>query len=377
MALAEIAVRVLGLSIGARTESLSPYGPRYLPNSPFVLAEEGNVVRGRINNVGFRDRPFVFDLPDSVRRIGFFGDSYVEARQVEADSTFVNVFEDRANASGWRVDAAAFGIIGSGADQELFRFLQARREARFDEVVYVFCRNDFLDGFIEKDKPASWPFLKRDSLGAYSFSGEYQEDRVHRGKAAIKELLADLHFPGFLAYRLSVYKTARQVRAGWLPITGDAAVMTLFQLGDGAPAEHQAALEHWKEVVRFWKRACDADGMAFRILYIPWPEEVDDSLHAASGRDSLPRWGVSSWVGAFCASEGIPFHDPSQHFRAITGGRGKSLYWVHLNYEGHRALGDFFLRDRRAQVGPPGPGGPPEPAAAPERSLDGSAPGRG
>jgi len=370
-------VRALGIPIGARTESISPYGPRYLPNSPFVLREEGNLVRGRINNVGFRDRPLLFDLPGGVRRIGFFGDSYVEARQVEVDSTFVNVFEDRANASGWPVDAAAFGIIGSGADQELFRFLHARQEARFDEIVYVFCRNDFLDGFIEKDKPASWPFLKRDSLGAHYFSGAYQEGAADRGKAAIKSLLADLYLPGFLAYRLSVHKTARQVRAGWLPMTGDAAVMTLFQLGDAAPAEHLAALEHWKEVVRLWKRSCDADGMEFRILYIPWPEEVDDSLHAASGRDSLPRWGVSSWVGGFCASEGIRFHDPTPHFRAITGGRGKSLYWVHLNYEGHRALAKFFLEERRAEGWPAGPGSPPESTATPERSLDGSARGEG
>src|SRR5262245_19160772 len=142
-----------------------------------------------MNNVGFHDQPFVFDLPDSVRRIGFFGDSFVEATQVDADSTFVSLFEDLANASGRRVDAAAFGIIGSGADQELFRCLSATQQARFDEVVYVFSRNDFFDGVggkengvgekgvgrrdkgVGKKEPPSWPFLERDSLGAYYFSG--------------------------------------------------------------------------------------------------------------------------------------------------------------------------------------------------------------
>lgn len=370
-------MRVLGLPIGARTESISPYGPRYLPNSPFILAEEGNVVRGRINNIGFRDRPFALDLPDGVRRIGFFGDSYVEARQVEVDSTFVNLFEDRANAGGAAIDAAAFGIIGSGADQEFFRFLHAKEVARFDDVVYVFCRNDFLDGFVEKDKPPSWPFLKSDGRGGYTFSGAYQLEHIDRRKAAVKGLLARFHLPGFLAYRLSTYQTVRRVRAGWLPMTGDAAVMTLFQQGDAAPAEHRAALGHWKEVVRTWKRTCDVDGIGFRILYIPWPEEVDDSLHAASGRDSLPRWGVSSWVGAFCASEGIPFHDPTQRFRSITGGRGKSLYWVHLNYAGHRALADFLIEERLAEGQAPPQRGDSEPGTAPAPSLDGTRPGGG
>jgi hypothetical protein len=119
--------------------------------------------------------------------------------------------------------------------------------------------------------------------------------------------------------------------------------MTQFQLGEGSPPEHLDAMRHWQDVVRYWKRFCDANGIALSLVYLPWPEEVDDSLYVVTAVDSLPRWGVVSWVGEFCAEEGIPFLDPIPAFRAATNGRGKRLYWVHLNYEGHRVLAEFLL----------------------------------
>lgn len=348
----EVVVRTSGLAIGARTEPVSPYGPRYLPGSPFVLEEEHRNA-GRMNNVGFHDRPLDLELPPSIRRVGFFGDSVTEARQVEVDSTFVNVFEDRANAEGAAIDAASFGLIGSGADQSFFRCLHALQQARFDEVVYVFCRNDFLDGAVENEKPLTWPFVKNTERGALYFSGAYQHDR-QRPEIA-KELLKELYLPGFVSYRMAQWQTMRRVRTGWTPQAADDRVLELFAFGDSVPDAQRPALEHWKEVVRRWKRVCDASGVTFRVLYTPVPTEVEDSTYAAVRTEGIPRRGIATWLRAFCEQEGIPFWDPTDALVGAQIGPGRESYWAHFNYKGHRIVGEFlsaaWMSERTASSG--------------------------
>lgn len=350
LAVAELIIRASGTPVGTRTEPISPFGARYVPNSAFVLEDE-HYLRGRMNNVGFHDRPFAFGLPTSTYRIGFFGDSVTEARHVEADSTFVSLFEDEANAAGMDVEASSFGLIGSSADLSLFRCLHAMQQARFDEIVYVFYRNDFIDGSVENEKPASWPFLKRDSLGAFYFSGAYQTDRALGWRAGIRKLvkpwISELSLPSFFAYRLAVYRTARRVNAGWRPAAANDSLHGLFGLGDGIPEDLRPAQQHWVDVVRFWSASCRARGVAFRILYIPPTTEVEDSTYAATRREGVPRYGLADWVAGVCAREGIAFSNPTDAFLRAQTGPGRELYWSHLNYKGHRVLGRFLVDELR------------------------------
>lgn len=329
-------------AVGARTDPLSPFGSRFLPGTA-VVNERENVVRGRVNNLGFHDRDVDLDLDPSVRRIGFFGDSFVEALQVEEDSSFASRLEDRARAAGIPLDAAAFGLSGSGADQSLFRSLHALEQVRLDDVVYVFFWNDFFDGFDESAKPRTWPFVKRDPRGAYYFSGAYQHDRGPRGLAACaRDAAKRLYLPAFLSYRLFKLRAQREAREGTDPARDDRA-LGLFAKGDSVPEAHRAARDHWEEVVRHWRDVCRARGVVFRVLYMPVEWETDDSTYAATFGGAVPRAGLASWVGAFCEREGIPFIDPTAAFVAATGGRGRDLYWGHLNYAGHRVLADTLF----------------------------------
>ncbi len=348
-AIVEIALRVAGAPIGARTDPVSPFGPRYLPNSPFANLDE-NAVRGRMNEVGFHDRPLAFDADPRRRRIAFFGDSFVEALQVEADSTFASRLEDLANASGLPLEAAAFGVSGSGADQSLFRCRRALLQWRLDEVVYVFFVNDFFDGFLVDQKPASWPFLERAPSGEFFFSGAYQPDRRERSiRSILKPLLKELYLPSFISYRLHVARTRGEAEGGrFRDATGDS-VLGLYYLGDAAPARHLAARAHWEEVVRYWSRLCAASGVVFRVLYIPPAWEADDSTFATAFGGRIPRHGLSEWMAAFCAEEGIPFLDPTAAMAAAAGGRARDLYWSHLNDAGHRVLAEFLLERLRGE----------------------------
>jgi hypothetical protein len=339
----EAALRASGAAIGARSDPVSPYGARYLPDSPFVLAGE-NRVRGRTNALGFHDRPFLADAGGGRRHIAFFGDSFVEAMQVEADSTFVSRLEDLANAASIPLEASAFGISGSGADQSFFRCRRVLQEARVDEVVYVFYMNDFFDGFLEEQKPATWPFLARAAGGAACFRGSYQADRRSRTASSLaKPILKELYLPAFVSYRLHVARARQGAGAGgFLEATSDS-LLGLYFLGDGAPPRHLAARAHWEDVVRVWSATCAANGTVFRVLYMPPVWETDDSTFAAIFGTRVPRHGLSEWLRSFCEREGIPFLDPTDRFTALEGGRGTRLYWAHLNYEGHRALARFLI----------------------------------
>jgi hypothetical protein len=120
-------------------------------------------------------------------------------------------------------------------------------------------------------------------------------------------------------------------------------LLSLFALGDEMPAWHRDARERWETVVRQWRDVCRARGVAFRVLYMPAVWEADDSTYAATYAGSVPRFGIASWMRAFCEREGIAFLDPTPAFLAATGGRGAHLYWGHLNYEGHRVLAAFLF----------------------------------
>jgi hypothetical protein len=346
----EILLRILDPAVGARVESISPFGGRYMPHTRIANDRE-NAVRDRINNLGFHDREFDFDLAAGVRRVGFFGDSFTEALQVEADSTFVNRFEDLSRAEGVALDAAAFGMSGSGADQSFFRCLAALHSARFDDVVYVFFQNDFIDGYNRAAKPASWPFVERDSLGAWYFAGQYQPDRRRRGLAdGIRSYLKGLYLPSFVSYRLFLLRAGRggganaPGRAAPIPIDRDDRFLGRLALGDSISTEYRAAREHWEDVMRLWRDAANARGASLSILYMPGQSETDDSTYAAVIGGRVPRFGLASWMRAFCERESIGFLDPTEAFIAATGGRGRQLYWEHLNYTGHRILAEY-LRD--------------------------------
>jgi hypothetical protein len=221
------------------------------------------------------------------------------------------------------------------------------RQARFDDVVYVFFWNDFFDGYDERAKPATWPFLKRGARGGWHYSGAFQHDRERPSLGrVVRAALKRLYLPSFVSYRLFVARARRAAAAGapGAERPDDERVLGLFARGDSIPAGHRAARDHWEDVVRHWRDVARANGTTFRVLYMPGKWETDDSTYAAVfGAGAIPRFGLASWVAAFCDREGIPFLDPTNAFIAASGGRGRDLYWGHLNYAGHRALGDFLF----------------------------------
>jgi len=135
---------------GARVSWTEPdpwVGWRFTPGREYwFFNENDHAITGRINSLGWRDRERARAKRAEVR-IAVLGDSYVEAFQVEFDSTFVAVAERTANArEGRTCEFLNFGRSGMGPAEENIVLLRDVLPIAPDLVVLVICaHNDFGD----------------------------------------------------------------------------------------------------------------------------------------------------------------------------------------------------------------------------------------
>jgi hypothetical protein len=104
----------------------------------------------RINSDGLSDREHTLKKPPNTLRIAVLGDSYTEARQVEADRRFTAIMERHLSRcpalQGHNVEVINFGIGGYGTAQELLTLRHHVWKYEPDVVVLQFYTgNDVFD----------------------------------------------------------------------------------------------------------------------------------------------------------------------------------------------------------------------------------------
>ena len=117
---------------------------KFKPNSNAIFTSINNKkIKRKVNSEGFLDQNHTVFKPNNTIRIGFFGDSYVEARQVQLEKTFFRLIEKKLLSH--HVETLAFGISGYGT---LHSYLLNKKYTEYfdlDIVVYVFVENDLGD----------------------------------------------------------------------------------------------------------------------------------------------------------------------------------------------------------------------------------------
>ncbi len=102
---------------GARRSWSEPdpmLGWRFTPGRAYWYHRENDhPITGRINQLGWRDRDRSRAKPDGSYRVAVIGDSSVEAFQVERDSTFAALVEDRLG-----IEVLNFGRSGMTQTEE-------------------------------------------------------------------------------------------------------------------------------------------------------------------------------------------------------------------------------------------------------------------
>ena len=131
----------------------------YEPNSIVKLTNIRNErIFRTVNSSGFLDVDHKTEKKQGMYRIGFFGDSYVEANQVLLDDTFFRKINK--NLSHQNFEIFAFGNSGWGTAHSYLVSKKFSEKYDLDLIVYVFTENDLGDQIYEIKQVESLPYPK-------------------------------------------------------------------------------------------------------------------------------------------------------------------------------------------------------------------------
>jgi hypothetical protein len=339
LAIASLLVFAVGLEAAVRIwPAILPRGTygaiRYDPelglrvyDGPVAYNKTNYVVRIPNSN-GFLDIEHERAKPAGTVRIGFFGDSYVEAKQVPLRSTFYRQLP--GEISGRPVEPFGFGISGWGTLHSLFAYRHYADRYDLDSIVYVFVKNDPGDHsyrFRSDDKIAS-AILQAD--GRYEIrSRPPSGDGVWHDGLRRRSLVAEVFWRRWRLLMSQPRSSGEQARAD----ASSAAERRLDQndLPSTWPPRVRAETEQLTRIILAeFAREVRADRRAFAVLYVPrYQRELSRKLP--------PRDSWFPWLSRVCAELEIPLIDPSARLRESEE-RNEPVYDDHWTPAGHAVI---------------------------------------
>jgi hypothetical protein len=353
LVLAEVVLRIVPIP-GITYHSFyydAETGGKYYPHTTLIYrGGDGVEVRRRSNAWGFPDVDHALKPAPGVLRVGFFGDSYVEAAQVKSDDTFVRLIEKGLNArtgelSGvrnrrgeavTRVEALSFGISGRGTLQSWLECKHWMVRCDLDYVVYVFVENDPADQIRELKRADSLPFpiLSADSFVVDdSFNDRYGYKMTwwHRFGQRLKShslVVSTIEGRLKLLKSYGVKRTLTEAdRTGAGP--GPSPMPPSVWPPDLVPVGWTLV----ERVLDRWQREVDREGRRFLIIRVPREEQLDVPL--AEQDTWAPR------LTDYCARKSIPLIDPTPDLLRVMHS-GQRVYYDHFTPAGHRAFAGAF-----------------------------------
>lgn len=192
LALAEVAVRVLGLTDPAFREPDETLGWRPVPGAHGRWRREGDA-DVRITEHGFRGVAVAPGPPPAgTLRVALVGDSYIEARQVALEATIgARLRGDLEACAATPVEVLAFGVSGYGTAQEYLLYRERVAAYHPDLVVLAFLSgNDVADNHPDLQGGASGrPFFSIGAGDTLSLDASFRESEAFRARAHDRGLL--------------------------------------------------------------------------------------------------------------------------------------------------------------------------------------------
>ena len=136
-------------------------GWEFIPGVNSTYASSGEFYNHiTINTQGFRDKLYTREKPKGKKRIAILGDSFTSGLEVESDSVFTEILEQKLTD----VEVLNFGVNGYGLTQEYL--LLKDTVLAYDPnliIIVVYIGNDFDDtmGTLDWDRQYDRPLLKR------------------------------------------------------------------------------------------------------------------------------------------------------------------------------------------------------------------------
>jgi len=324
-------------------------GQRYYRNTTYIYRNErGRQVTREVNSWGYLDADHDYEKPVGTKRIGFFGDSFTEARQVELGETFHKRAENTLNTTtGVPVECIAISMSGYGTLQSYLEYQRWGDRLDLDWVVYVFCENDPADHIreIKRANALPYPYIENDSLRVDFSFREAQRRKTRVSHRAWQYLKSNYLVFSTLETRLKLLRARGiqiKVAEGEKDMShtpGRERRLTTISLPSTWPDSLvQRAEVLGEKVILDWRDAVATTGRDFAILYIPRQREL--------GKPAAEQDSWASWLMGLCARNGIDLIDPSELF-VERRRQGQTIYQDHLSTDGHRAMSDVFVDEFR------------------------------
>ncbi len=320
----------------AWTEPDPQIGFRATPGrTTWSFEENEHPVYGRINTMGWRDRERTRAKPAATTRIAVLGDSYVEALQVEIDSTFVSIAERTIVARGLSCEVMNFGRSGMGQAEELVVLERDIIPCDPDTVVLLYTpSNDIADASPSTTNRARRPFVVVSDDGSLVVDTSFNSSFGQRARALLNPIKQNSALVSLVSFRYSAWradrKMARKLGAS-KELTAVERVMTAHP--DSMFAANYALT---KRIVAAMARTCRDRGIGFVLMSVP--QAYSDRTIAELQRID-PTYDPEFFDRDFAAmadSSGFAVLGLTGAFREDFRETGEPLNWAHWNYRGHR-----------------------------------------
>jgi len=342
---AEILLRVLGISSEIAYLPNSNYGWSHAPGAQYSKVTEGERIPITINSFGLRDREFEYTKDAGTFRVLVLGDSFMEALQVATESTFAKQLEARlasSNAGEFsQIEVLNSGVSGFGTDNELLYFKAEGSGFGADLVLTAL--------YVGNDIRNNWHELEIIDAGRH----RKPYFTIEQGKLTLNANPNDVsgRFSTkakiFLNRNSRLYAFARRLR--------DALSARARIAEQGMPLDWQIfATERppswghaWQvtdKILLQLKDEVERSGASLLVMVIPTMFQVHDDYWTAPGGDQA--WDLEMpnlMLHRILEKHDIDYVDLLPHFRANAAEDRKQLYLqndAHWNESGHRIAAD-------------------------------------
>lgn len=328
------------------TEPDRDIGWRFTPGREYwFLGENDHAITGRINALGWRDRARTREKPAGTFRIAVLGDSYVEAFQVEQDSTFVALAErafQRVHPPAFdKVEVMNFGRSGMSPAEESIVLQRDVFPCQPNAVLVLFTpQNDIADVNRATAPDKCRPFAQaRDGSDVITMDKSF----VERGDFRMRERINFLkQHSALVSLVVERYNAARLARAqqgvrgagGWGP-----ELSLCTEHPDSVFVKNYTLC---KTIIAAMASVCRGRGILFELGAVPFVYEPDAVARAKEADETFNPGYFDEDLGALARAGGFVYVPMTAGF-ALRSLRGEKLQWQHWSYRGHQAAFEMLL----------------------------------
>jgi hypothetical protein len=325
----------------ARPDSILAY--RFVPHAEYYYHDENpKAITGRINNFGWRDGDWTLEKPKGTTRIAIIGDSFVEAFQVELESTFVKILEQELSVQyNTRVEVMNFGRSGFTQTEQLL--LLQSDVLKFSPDIVVACLLPAND--IEDVRRATAPnllrpfFIHDPQRNSLMLDASFRETTEFRAKVFVDVFKRNSALLSLLAQRYTSYTIERGIKAKSAEAAKKAEKIAGYMSLCSAHPDSEQAKSYTlnKFLIERIAATCSEANVELVLLCFPTDAHLPEREREYVATDSTFKANFfEDDLARLSSALGIHYLGLQRVFRREYERNRRPLHWKHLNYEGHR-----------------------------------------